>query len=669
MARRTPVQLFSFANGMLDPTLDARTDVKAYYAGARDLTNMLGLAQGGVRTRDGFRHVARLSTPAETPQVRITRFAFSIDRMYLVVFSHMKIEVIADDAVVATLEPDPEVPGDEDRFWTGPELDGLAWTQSLDTMILVHPDHAPRRLVRQHDLEEDEAWLLQDLPLTNRPTADFDGPTAGTLTIALSGTTATLTTTDSTDFDPVSLDAGDPDFWVRAHDGLVRITARTSATVLVGEVVQDLEATTAVEPADWTLEEDAWSDARGWPSAVHLFEGRLYLAGTSALPQTVWGSRAGRFFDFRTTADSFEDEAVEMTLDNDQVAAVEQLFAANELMAFTSGGVYVCAETPVTPARFFLRRHCQLPAARIRPVELDGAVVFIRRTDDGARATCNELVFDEGREIFTPQDLGLLAGSLIDGPVQIAGRLGSEADGANHLFVVNADGSMAVLNTRRAQNIAGWSRFRAGGGGMIRGIATLGSRVHALVERTDGEAVVRTIERMDRTCCLDGAVWAQPVGTVPTAAWDGLDQLEGLTVRLVGDGADLGEVTVSGGAVTLDAPVSTLLAGHGFEWSVETMPIEAELSDGTLVGNRHRLLRATVRLADATRFSVNGRAVDMRDMSVPNLDTAPVGGSGLCQVRLLGWSGGRRRDGATVRVTGQSWTPASILSITAEVAQ
>lgn len=669
MARRTSVQQFSFANGMLDRALDARTDIKAYYAGGRDLTNVLGLAQGGVRTRGGFRHVARLSPPAEHPQVRIARFAFSIDRMYLVVFSHRKIEIIADDAVVATLEADPETPDDEPRFRTGIELERLAWTQSLDTMILVHPDHAPTRLVRQHDLEEDEAWLLQDLPLVNRPTADFDGPTRGTLTIALSGATATLTTSESTDFDPAVFGEDDPAFWVRAHDGLIRLTARTSATVLTGEVVQDLDASTAVAPGDWTLEEDAWSDARGWPSAVHLFEGRLYFAGTRTQPQTVWGSRAGRFFDFRTSADSLEDEAVEMTLDNDQVAAVEQLFAANELMAFTSGGIYVCSETPVTPARFYLRRHCQLPAARVRPVELDGTVVFIRRDDDGARATCNELVFDEGREIFVPQDLGLLAGSLIAGPSQLAARPGSEGDGANHLFAVNADGTMAVLNTRRAQNIAGWTRIRAGGDGLIRGVATLGSRVHVLVERPVGGEPVWTVERMETGCGLDGAVRAQPSGPVPTAAWTGLDELEGRTVRLLGDGADMGEAVVTGGAVALDAAVSDLLAGHAFDWTVETMPVEAEPTDGTLVGNRHRLLRAAVRVAGATLFAVNGRSMDMRDSGVANLDTAPAGGSGLCSVRLLGWSGGRRRDGACIRVTGRSFEPASILSITAEVAQ
>ncbi|ANK80082.1 MAG: hypothetical protein TEF_04215 [Rhizobiales bacterium NRL2] len=666
MPRRTPSQQFGFANGMLDEALLARTDVKAYYAGARDLTNMLGLAQGGVETRGGFRHVAEIATPPGETAIRLARFAFSFETTYLIVFSHRKIEVFAGDALTATVEPDPGTPGDEDRFYTADELAALNWTQSLDTMILVHPDHAPKRLMRQGG---GAAWVLEDLPLTETPTFDFGAGTKGKATPSATTGNIAILTTDSSDFDHVSFDPGDPAYWIRINDGLVKLTSRTDADTLRGDVIQKLDGAAQADAGDWTVEEDAWSDGRGWPRAAHLFQGRLYFAGTASRPQTIWGSRAGRFFSFETTADAFEDEAVEMTLDNDQVAAVEQLFAGNDFFAFTSGGIFANADTPVTPANFFLRRHSELPAAALRPVEIDGALAFIRRGEAGARPSCNELVFDDVRQIFVAQDLGLLAGGLIDDPVAIAARLGTSTDAANHLLVVNAGGDMAVLNTRRAQKIAGWTRIAAAGGGEIRDAATVGGELYCLIERQIGGTTRRLVERLDAACCLDSAVTATIDGNPPAVNWTGLDLFEGETVRLVGDGMDLGEVTVAGGAVETPLPVSTLEAGLVFDWAVETMPIEAELTDGTLVGNRHRLIRATVRAGRATRFAVNGREVKGGRLESESFDQPPKSFAGLKTVRFLGWSGGREGGGATVRVTGRSTEPASILSITAEVAQ
>ncbi len=670
MPGRTALQQFSFTSGMLDGAVEARTDVKAYYAGARDLTNMLGLAQGGVMTRGGFRQVGEVVPPTDATNIRLASFTFALGSSYLIALSHQRIDIFREGVLTQSLIPDPEVTDDADRFYASDELPDIAWTQSLDTMIIVHPDHAPRRLVRQHD-DVSENWVLDELPLTHAPTFNFRGLTIGTATISISGSVATVTSSESADFDAVDLVSGAPGFWVRLHGGLIRLTEKTSATVVKGTVVQGPEETTASEPGIWSVEEDAWSDSRGWPRSINLFQGRLYFGQNRARPQTIWGSRAGSFFDFGTTADALDDEAVELTLDNDQIAAVEQLFVSNDFLALTSGGIYACAETPVTPGNFFFKRQSELPASRIRPVELDGTVVFVRAASDGTRATCNELILDDTRQVLVPQDIGLLAGGLIDAPVDMAARLGTETDGANHLLLANADGTVAVLNTRRSQNIAGWTRLVAGGEGQVRAIATVGARVHALVVRNVAGSDRYFVELLDPECRLDGSIAATATGPLPTTAWSGLSSLEGAEVCLLGDGFDLGTATVAGGAVTTPEPVSTLEVGWRFDWSVETMPLEAELTDGTFIGNRHRLIRATVRTGTAGSFQVNGRDVSLHRLGAFSLDEATLtsGGGTLTSVRFLGWGGDRRDGGTTVRVKGQSTNPASILSITAEVTQ
>ncbi len=668
MPIRKSLQQFSFTSGMLDSAVEARLDVKAYHAGARDLTNMLGMSQGGVMTRGGFRRIGEISPPGDATTIRLASFTFALDRSYLIALSHQRIDIFRDGMLMQSLVPDPAVADDADRFFSSDELTDVDWTQSLDTMIMVHPQHPPRRLLRQHDAV-DEEWFLDDLPLTHAPTFNFRGLTVGTATVSIVGNTATITSSDAGDFSDVDLSADAPSCWVRLHGGLIRLTEMTSATVARGTVVNEPEETTASEPGLWTVEEDAWSDIRGWPRSVNLFQGRLYFGQTRARPQTIWGSRAGSFFDFGTTSDALDDEAVELTLDNDEIAAVEQLFVSNEFLALTTGGIYACAETPVTPGNFFFKRQSELPASRIRPVELDGTVVFVRAASDGSRATCNELVLDDIRQVLVPQDIGLLAGGLINAPVDMAARMGTETDAANHLLLANADGSVAVLNTRRSQNIAGWTRMVLGGAGQVRAIATVGAKIHALVARNIAGTDRFFVEQLDPECRLDAATMPTPVGTVPTSEWSDLGALEGAEVSLLGDGCDLGTATVADGALTTPEPVSTLEVGWRFDWSVETMPLEAELSDGTFIGNRHRLIRATVRTGMASVYQVNGRDVGGRRLGEALLDDPPRTTGGTASVRFLGWAGGRRDGATTVRVEGRSTNPASILSITAEVTQ
>lgn len=668
MPARTVLQQFSFTSGMLDSAVEARSDVKAYYAGARDLTNMLGLAQGGVKTRGGFRRIGEVSPPGDAAQMRLASFTFALDSSYLIALSHQRIDVFRDGVLAQSLVPDTMVADDADRFYSSDELPNVTWTQSLDTMIMVHPDHPPRRLVRQHD-DVSEEWVLGNLPLTNSPTFNFKGLTTGTATISIAGAVATITSSDATDFDAVDMSADAPAYWVRLHGGLIRLTEKTSTTVVKGTVIQDPEETTASDPGIWTVEEDAWSDGRGWPRSVNLFQGRLYFGQNSARPQTIWGSRAGSFFDFGTTADALDDEAVELTLDNDQIAAVEQLFVSNDFLALTTGGIYACGETPVTPGNFFFKRQSELPASRLRPVELDGTVVFVRAASDGTRATCNELILDDTRQVLVPQDIGLLAGGLIDAPVDMAARLGTETDGANHLLLANGDGTVAVLNTRRSQNIAGWTRLVLGGNGQVKAIAAVGARIHALVARNIAGATRYFVEMLDPDCRLDAAVAATPVGDLPTTEWSGLSALDDAEICMFGDGFDLGTTTVTDGTVSTPEPVSTLEVGWQFGWSVETMPLEAELTDGTFIGNRHRLIRATVRTGFAGNYCVNGRAISPRRLGSISLDGAPENAGELASVRFLGWGGDRRGGGTTVRVEGNSTSPASILSITAEVTQ
>lgn len=65
------------------------------------------------------------------------------------------------------------------------------------------------------------------------------------------------------------------DYALGSISGVVRITGYTSSLSVSADVLRDLGGTDATEV--WA--EGAWSDFRGWPTAVALHEGRLWWAG------------------------------------------------------------------------------------------------------------------------------------------------------------------------------------------------------------------------------------------------------------------------------------------------------------------------------------------------------------------------------------------------------
>ncbi|HSV30009.1 MAG TPA: hypothetical protein VLL76_10635, partial [Candidatus Omnitrophota bacterium] len=155
-------QVHSFTSGKLDRLLAGRRDLKAFYSGALEMRNVVPLQLGGFSTRPGLRRVAEI--PEAAAGARLARFEQSTEAVYLLVLLHQAVKVFHEDVVVAT----PPAP------WTAAQLPDLDWTQSLDTMILVHPDLEYRKLVRQGN---HATWAFSTLALTNIPTHKFDGST------------------------------------------------------------------------------------------------------------------------------------------------------------------------------------------------------------------------------------------------------------------------------------------------------------------------------------------------------------------------------------------------------------------------------------------------------------------------------------------------------------
>jgi hypothetical protein len=140
---RVRILTTNFTSGEISRLLLGRGDLRAYDNGALSLRNLLIHPTGGITRRPGMAYSANARGPG-----RLVAFEFSIEQTYLLAFSEYRVDVHHGDELVATV----------DTPWTASQLGQITWTQSGDTLLICHPDVAPRKLKRTGET----SWSLEE---------------------------------------------------------------------------------------------------------------------------------------------------------------------------------------------------------------------------------------------------------------------------------------------------------------------------------------------------------------------------------------------------------------------------------------------------------------------------------------------------------------------------
>lgn len=622
----------NFTAGELSPDLLGRGDLRAYENGAGRLRNVFIHPTGGVRRRAGLRCIDAL--PGDG---RLIPFEFNAAQVYLLVLTDGACTVYLDGAAVATVATP----------WTAAHLAGLNWTQSADSLLIVHPEVAPRLVTRSSHT----AWTLKNWPFPvtdddvprmpfnrlSRPDLSLrtNGPTAGTCVIHA----------DKPYFTPEH--AG---VHVRLRGVPVRFTGYQDSQHMEATVLGTLSS--AAYTLDWT--EQAWSAAHGWPAAVTFHQDRLVVGGARDLPNHMWFSRAGDYFNF-DPGSGLDDEAVDFPLMSDQVNAIRCLFSGRDLQVFTAGAEWTIQGDPLTPSTVRARRQTRVgsPGDRVVPPrDVDGATLFVAASGRELR----EFLFADTEQAYQSSDLALLARHLFADPVDM------DYDPMRRLVhVVMGDGSLATVTNFRREQVTAWTRQETDGA--FRAVAVAGGQTYALVERNGAYAV----EQFDDGLNTDAALLGDKAA--PAAQWSGLDHLEGRAVRVKADGVDVGTHVVMDGAVTLATPARSVEVGLPFTHVVEPLPPLPDGPRGGGNGRQVRLIRASFRLLETPVLGVDtGRGVTLlsfkRFAAEGVLDSPPPPFTGDATVRALGW----QRDAVKPLwgVTQDTPLPCTILSVTTE---
>lgn len=604
---RTRISKNSFSGGEVSPYLIGRGDLKAYENGMAQVRNLIIYPTGGLRRRAGLRHVDTAFGPS-----RLVAFEFNIEQVYLLVFSHLKMSVYRD----GVKDVDIETP------WTQDQLSRLIWTQSADTLLVVHPDVSPRKITRTSHTE----WVVSDWSFfEDDETGKIHQPyykfAPDDVTLKASETTLNVTLTASQD---VFVD-GHVGTRMRLAKKEVEITAITSPTEAQAEVKEkdglvDIEAT-----KDW--EEQSFSSVHGWPGSVVFHQDRLVIGGTRDLPNRLWMSKSSDLFNF-DLGEGLDDEAIEFAILSDQVNAIRALFSSKHLQVFTSGAEWMVSGDPLTPETIQLKRQTRVgsPVDRyVPPRNVDGATLFVSRDGQDLR----EFMYADVEQSYQSNDLAMLCKHIMNDPQD------QDYDSYRRLFyMVMADGTMGALSVYRAEKISAWSVLETQG--RFKNVCIVGRDAYVLVER-DG---MYLIEVFDDDMATDGGLHG--VDEDGSLIWSGLDHLNAQTVKLVGDGAVLGEDIVENGQITLRGAVQSLEAGLAYTHILEPLAPAPQLTGHASQGGRLRLVALTLRLKDTQALKLDvGRGpkdIPFKQIGPAGvLDSAPQPFTGDMTVRALGW--------------------------------
>lgn len=222
--------------------------------------------------------------------------------------------------------------------------------------------------------------------------------------------------------------------------------------------------------------EDVWSATRGWPRTATFHSGRLWFGGSKEKINSIWGSVTNVFFDFNVGT-GLADDAIFDTLDTDQYNAVQGIYSGRHLQVFTSGGEFYNSSTVITPSTSSWKRQTAYGASRERPVSVDGATLFV----DRSARTVRQFIWSFNEDSYISTNITLISSHIVNDIQALATIRGSETDVSDFVYVVNGDGTVAVMNTMRLEQIQGWTRWTTEGS--FKDVTVVGKTVYFLVNR------------------------------------------------------------------------------------------------------------------------------------------------------------------------------------------
>lgn len=592
----------NFTSGQVSSQIFGRGDLSIFENGARSLQNVIIHPTGGVSRRPGLKYIDNLEGHS-----RLVKFEFNTEQTYLLCFLHQKLRIYRNDLLIAELETP----------WELLHLKDINWTQSADTLLVVHPDVAPKQISRY----DNDVWKVENWEYYSKdgkvycPYFNFYQKKEK---VTPSGTTGNIFLNAEHEIFNSSCVGSR----MRINNGELLITVCNNSKQLIGVVQKNLDNASV----STTWEESAFSARRGWPNSVTFHQDRMVIGGSKSLPNRLWLSKSSDLFNF-DLGKGLEDESIEFAILSDQVNAIKSVISARHLLVFTTGAEWMVSGSPLSPENIELHRQTKVGMYNdcyIPPQNIDGATIFISSSGRQLR----EFLFADVEQAYQAKDLTLLAGAILNNPVDCA----FHAD-ASVLYVVLADGTISALTSYRTEEVNAWSKLITKGN--FLSVAVIGEEIYFSICR-DNEYF---LEKMQDDHWVDSSI--KLTSEQPQTFWSGLERFNGCEVMVMADDFTVGAHQVVDGYLDIAEPAQDIVVGYGYEHIVEPLPFMID-SARPYPPRAFRVVSGLFRIIDSRTFCIdlgNGHfEVPLKRMYKDKLLDAPaISYSGDVELRSLGW--------------------------------
>lgn len=358
-----------------------------------------------------------------------------------------------------------------------------------------------------------------------------------------------------------------------SQTGIARATSFTSSTVLNIAILAEFSAATAT--SEWS--ESYWSERRGFPTSVAIYEGRLWWAGKDR----KWGSVSDSYhgFDDATEGDS---APISRSIGSGPVDTIHWLLPLQRLLSGADGAIRSARSTsldePLTPLNFNLKEISNQGASAHAAVKVDTSGVFIQ--SGGMRVF--EAAYDPGSYDYSISELTQLVPEIGEpGIVKIVVQHQPE----RRFHCIRSDGTVAVMVYDKQEQVLAWLDYETDG--LVEDAVVLPGTVEDQVYYTVSRwGTVRYHEKFAAESECRGFPDAKLADAhveysgAATTTITGLSALEGKVVVCWGwntttpftnseglsIGRDFGTFTVTGGQITgLSASVTDAVVGLGYD--------------------------------------------------------------------------------------------------------
>lgn len=296
-------------------------------------------------------------------------------------------------------------------------------------------------------------WSFTNVFFKNLPIYDFNGQVTSydAITFTPSATTGSVTITLSAPYTPLTSATYVGGAFI-GGGGSGRITAVADTSHFTVSVSQPFDSTSAIIGSLVFLAEPAWSDVRGWPQVCSSYQNRALFANTVSLPNGFYASVINDYADFGDLTND-DDDAISWYPSSDNVNYIRFIVPYRSLTVHTNTGIYsspLSDVAAITPSNFTLQLQDSTPADVLQPQAVDNQVLVLSGDD------AHQMLWDGINNAYTSDIVSVINEQTIRSPVDEIAFADLHRAGSRYVFIVNANGSMAIFQTLISQNVSGF---------------------------------------------------------------------------------------------------------------------------------------------------------------------------------------------------------------------